>query len=139
MRRSILTVLAVGTFLVAAHGLHAQEAAPEAAEAAEAASDVQVVGATFLNPGAMEPMALNAEFTGSGDDLTAALTVPGMDLRVELNELLITDDTFTFSFLEPGGTLTIECSLYKLDDASFRGECFAGDDTAEMTIEAFEQ
>ena len=143
MNRSTFALLAAGMFVLSTTSdLRAQEAEAEAPDtAAEAPAEVQVVGATFLNPGALEPMALNAEFTGSGNDLAAALSVPGMDLRVELNELLITADKFTFSFIEPGGELTVECSLFKLDDGSFRGDCFAGDDgsSAEMTIEAFEE
>jgi len=120
----------------------AEAAAESASDAvAEVASDVQVVDASILNPGAMEPMDLNVEFSGSGDELAAAITVPGMEMRIELNEMLFTDDTFSFSFIAPGEDLVIECSLFELGDESFRGECFAGDDgtTAEMTIEAFER
>jgi hypothetical protein len=120
------------------------EAADATAEAAADAtadvlSGVQVVDATFLNPGSFEPMALAIEFSGSGDEWAAALTVPGMEMRIELLDLLLTEDEFSFS-LVPSGDDLIECKLYQLDDDSFRGECVDDEGTpGEMTIGAFER
>jgi hypothetical protein len=98
------------------------------------------VDAAIIRPGAFEPMALNVEFSGSGDELAAAITVPGAaGMRMEMSDLLISDEAFKFSFLEPGGT-NIECSLIRLEDDSFRGECGSGGgDPVEMTIAAFEE
>ena len=82
---------------------------PAADATADIASDVQVVDATFQNPGSFEPMALAIEFSGSGDEWAAALTVPGMEMRIELLDLLLTEDEFTFSLVPPGDDL-IECA-----------------------------
>lgn len=144
MKRSTFALFAAGMFVFAgASDLRAQDGdAGTADEAAtETPSDVQIVEATILNPGAMEPMDLNVEFSGSGDELAAAITLPGMEMRIELTDLLITDDAFSFSFTAPGEDLVIDCSLFRLGDESFRGDCFAGDDgtSAEMTIGAFEE
>ena len=147
MRRSILALLTVGIFVFASSSdLRAQEAAAEApADASEEAApetptDVQVVEATIINPGAFEPMELNVEFSGSGDDLAAAITIPGMEMRIDLNDLLVADDEFSFSLVNPGGQ-AIECALYQLDDESYRGECMAEGEgePAEMTLGAFER
>ncbi len=145
MRRSTFALLAAGMFVFAGtSNLHAQEAAADpvvdATEQAdsEAATDVQVVEATILNPGAFEPMELNVEFSGSGDDLAAAIMIPGMEMRFELTDLLLVDDEFSFLFVSPGGQ-EVECTLYELDDTSFRGECLADGEVAEMTIGAFEK
>ena len=158
MRQSIFALLAAGMFVFAGTSdLRAQDAPADAsAEAAadatadaaadatadataDAPSDVQVVDATILNPGAFEPMALNVEFSGFGDSMTAALTVPDMEgFRMEMNDLRFSDKGLTFTFLEPGGT-TIDCDLMRLEDDSFRGECDAGGVPIEMTIEAFEE
>jgi len=92
-----------------------------------------------MNPGAAEPTMLTVEFGGSGDALTAALTVPDVEgFRMEMTDLKLSDGAFTFLFLEPGGT-TIDCELMRLDDDSFRGECDAGGVPIEMTIEALEE
>ena len=141
MRRSTFALFVAGMFIIAGTtDLRAQDAAAADETTAEIPTDVQIVAATIINPGAFEPMDLNVEFSGSGDDLAAAITIPGMEMRIDLNDLLVADDEFSFSLINPGGQ-TIECNLYQLDDESFRGECFAGDDgtTAEMTIEAFEK
>ncbi len=154
MKHSILALLAAGMFLFAGTSeLRAQDAtadadADAAADATEEAaadateevpSDVQVVEASIINPGAFEPMALNVEFSGSGDDLAATITIPGMEMRIALDDLLLTDDLFSFSLVNPGGQ-AIECSLYQLDDESYRGECMdGGGEGAEMTIGAFEK
>ena len=138
MRQSIFSLLAAGMFVFAGTSdLRAQDADTEAA--ADAPSDVQVVEAMIMNAGAVEPTMLNVEFSGSGDSLTAALTVPDMEgFRMEMNSLRVTDKGFVFSFLEPGGT-SIDCDLMRLEDDSFRGECDAGGVPIEMTIEAFEE
>ncbi len=154
MRHSSFALLAAAMFVLAGTSdLRAQDEAAEAtadvtadasAEAAadataDVTADVQVVDATILNPDAFEPMALAIEFSGSGDEWAAALTVPGMEMRIELLDLLLTEDEFTFSLVPPGDDL-IECALYQLDDDSFRGECVDDDGTSgEMTIEAFEK
>ncbi len=149
MRHSILALLAAGMFLFAgtselrAQDATADTAADATAEAAaaateEAPSDVQLVEASILNPGAFEPMELNVEFSGSGDNLAAAITIPGMEMRIGLDDMLLTDDLFSFSFVNPGGQ-AVECSLFRLDDNSFRGECLADGEVAEMTIGAFEK
>lgn len=117
--------------------LRAQDADTEAAE--DTSSNVRVVDASMLSADGMEPTALYAEFSGSGDALTAALTVPDMEgFRMEMTDLHISEQGFTFSFLEPGGT-SIDCDLIRLGDDSFRGECDAGGIPVEMTIEAFEE
>lgn len=147
MSRSTLALLTTGMFVLAGtSNLHAQEAAADpvvdATEQAdsEAATDVQVVEATIFSPDAFEPMELNVEFSGSGDDLAAAITMPGMEMRIDLTGLVLTDDEFKFSMTSPGGE-EVECTLYQLDDASYRGECMAEgeDDFAEMTLGAFEK
>ena len=145
MRRSIFALLAAGIFVFAGTSdLRAQEADTEAAAettaeaATETPSDLQVVEATILNPGAFEPMEFNVEFSGSGDDLDAAITIPGTEMRIEMNDLLVADEEFTFSLVDPGGS-EIECTLYQLDDDSYRGECTDGGEAAEMTLGAFEK
>jgi len=140
MRRSTFALLAAGMFVFAGTSdLRAQDADVEAAASEDAPSDVQNVEAMIMNPGAAEPTMLTVEFSGSGDALTAALTVPDVEgFRMEMTDLKLSDDAFTFLFLEPGGT-TIDCELMRLDDDSFRGECDAGGVPIEMTIEAFEE
>ncbi len=154
MRHSTFALLAAGMFVLAGSSdLRAQDEAADAdadaaaeatAEAAAEAtadtpSDVQFVDATLLNPGAFEPMALNIEFSGSGDEWAAAITVPGLEMRIELLDLLLSEDKFSFSMVPPGGD-EIECTLYQLSDDSFRGDCFDDGGTGvEMTIDAFEQ
>ena len=140
MRRSTFALLAAGMFVFAGTSdLRAQDAEVEAAAGEDAPSDVQIVEAMILRAGAVESTILNVEFSGSGDGLTAALTVPDAEgFRMEMDNLLIGDKAFTFSFLEPGGT-TIDCELMRLEDDSFRGECDAGGVPIEMTIQAFEE
>jgi hypothetical protein len=121
-------------------------AAPVLAQEADAADDAAVpdavqatvVDATFTNPGAIEPTPVQVEFTGSGDDLGGTILVPGTELRIPLNEVKVTDDRLMFTFEDPGGAATIDCSLNRLSDDSFRGQCEAQGQTAEMTIDAFE-
>ncbi len=154
MRKSIFALLAAWMFLIAGTSeLRAQDATAnadadaaadatadaDAAATVEAPSDLQVVEASFLKPGAFEPMALNVEFSGSGDDLAAAITIPGTEMRFELTDLLLVDDEFSFSLVTDGGN-AMECWLYQVDDDSFRGECMAEDgEGAEITIGAFEK
>lgn len=141
MRRSIFALLTAGMFVFAGTSdVLAQDAAADVTEevVVETQIDVQVVEATILNPGAFEPMELNVEFSGSGDDLAAAITVPGMEMRIELTDLLLVDDEFSFSLINPGGQ-EIDCTLFELDDTSFRGECLADGEIAEMTLGAFER
>jgi len=140
MRRSTIALLAAGMFVFAGTSdLRAQDADVEAAADEDTSSDIQLVEAMIFNPGAATPTILNVEFSGSGDALTAALTVPDVEgFRMEMTDLKLSDDAFTFLFLEPGGT-TIDCELMRLDDDSFRGECDAGGVPIEMTIEAFEE
>ncbi len=140
MRRSTFALLAAGMFLLAGTSdLRAQDAEVEAAASEEAPSEVQVAEAMIFYDGAATATILNVEFGGSGDALTAALTVPDVEgFRMEMTDLKLSDDAFTFLFLEPGGT-TIDCELMRLEDDSFRGECDAGGVPIEMTIEAFEE
>ncbi len=143
MRRSISALLVAGIFVFAGTSdVLAQDAAADVAEevVVETQIDVQVVEATIINPGAFEPMELNVEFSGSGDDLAAAITIPGMEMRIDLTDLVLANDEFSFSLTNPGGQ-EIECSLYQLDDESYRGECTAEgeDEAAEMTLGAFEK
>jgi len=140
MKRSTFALLAAGMLVVGGTSdLRAQDAEVEATAGDDAPSNVQIVEAMIMNPGAAEPTILNVEFGGSGDELTAALTVPDVEgFRMEMTDLKLSDDAFTFLFLEPGGT-TIDCELMRLDDGSFRGECDAGGVPIEMTIEAFEE
>jgi len=140
MRRSTIALLAAGMFVFAGTSdLRAQDADVEAAADEDTSSDIQLVEAMIMNPGAAEPTMLTVEFGGSGDALTAALTVPDVEgFRMEMTDLKLSDGAFTFLFLEPGGT-TIDCELMRLDDDSFRGECDAGGVPIEMTIEAFEE
>ena len=120
-------------------------AAPALAQEADAADaavpdavQATVVDATFMNPGAVEPTEVQVEFTGSGDDLGGTILVPGTELRIPLNDVKVTDDRLMFTFEDPGGAATIDCSLNRLSDDSFRGQCEAQGQTAEMTIDAFE-
>lgn len=128
--------------LAAAPSLRAQEADAGGAEAAAPdaapyAARTTVVDATFMNPGAVEPTEVQVEFTGSDVDLGGAIVVPAADLRIPLSDMLLTADRLTFDFVEPGGS-TVDCSLNRLKDGSFRGQCEAGGQASEMTIEAFE-
>lgn len=135
----MLFLLAAGMFaFTGTSELRAQDVDTEAAE--DTPSDVQVVDASIFSADGMETTALNVEFSGSGDSMTAALTVPDMEgFRMEMNDLHISAQGFTFSFLEPGGT-SIDCDLIRLEDDSFRGECgTGGGPPVEMTIEAFEE
>lgn len=138
MRRSTFALLSAGVLIVAGTSdLRAQDADTE--PATETPSEVQIVEATILSPGAAEPSILNTEITGSGESMTAAFTVPDVEgFRMEMNNLRLNDKGFAFSFLEPGGT-SIDCDLMRLEDDSFRGECEAGGVPIEMTIDAFEE
>lgn len=150
MKHSMLILLAAGMFaFTGTSDLSAQEVAVDTTADADAEtateaiddtpSDVQVVDASIVNPGAVEPMALNVEFSGSADEWAGALTIPGMEMRIDLDDMLLTDDLFSFSLVNSGGQ-EIECSLFRLDDDSFRGECTdGGGEGAEMTIGAFEK
>ena len=140
MRRSTFALLAAGMFLFAGTSdLRAQDAEVEAVAGEDAPADVQIVEAMIIRAGAVEPTILNVKFNGSGDSMTAALTVPDVEgFRMEMDNLLIGGKAFTFSFLEPGGT-TIDCELMRLEDDGFRGECDAGGVPIEMTIDAFEE
>lgn len=121
-------------------------AVPALAQEADAADDAAVpdavqatvVDATFMSPGAVEPTEVQVEFTGSGDDLGGTILVPGADMRIPLDDVKVTDDRLMFTFEDPGGAATIDCSLNRLSDDSFRGQCEAQGQTAEMTIDAFE-
>ena len=136
--RSLALVPAALLWFAAAPALQAQEA--DAADAAAVPDAVQatVVDATFMNPGAVEPTEVQVEFTGSGDDLGGTILVPGADMRIPLDDMKVTDDRLMFTFEDPGGAATIDCSLNRLSDDSFRGQCEAQGQTAEMTIDAFE-
>lgn len=134
--RSLALVPAALLWFAAAPAL-AQEADMADTAAVPAAVQATVVDATFMNPGAMEPTEVQVEFTGSGDDLGGAIVVPAADLRIPLSDMLLTEDRLTFDFVEPGGS-TVDCTLNRLGDDSFRGQCLAGGQTAEMTIDAFE-
>lgn len=108
-----------------------------ASDDAAAPSESHVVDGTVLNPGATEPMDIQFEFTGSGDDLQAAILVPGANLRVELLEPRFLEKKFTFAFVEPGGTTRIECDLFRKRDDSFQGDCMeeGGGAPGQITIE----
>lgn len=142
MIRSTFALLAAGMLVLAGSpDLLAQDAGAEetADAAADAPSDVRVVDASILGADGMGLTALHVEFSGSGDSMTAALTVPDMEgFRMQMNDLHVSEQGFTFSFLEPGGT-SIDCDLMRLEDDSFRGECGTGGVPVEMTIEAFEE
>ena len=131
-RAAGLAILFAAAF--GASGLAAQEAT---AGAAETPSESRVVDGTVLNPGATEPMDIQFEFTGSGDDLQAAILVPGVDMRVELLEPHFAEKKFTFAFQEPGGTDRIECDLFRKRDDSFQGDCMkeGGGAPGQITIE----
>ncbi|MGD8495436.1 MAG: hypothetical protein PVF05_04545 [Gemmatimonadales bacterium] len=138
MNMRFSTTLAAALLILAATpSLHAQEAGGEEAAAPDA-EQATVVGATFQNPGAIEPTEVQVEFTGSGDELGGTILVPGADIRIPLNDMKLTDDRLMFTFEDPGGAATIDCSLNRLKDDSFRGQCEAQGQTAEMTIDAFE-
>lgn len=121
---------------VAAFGA-SELAAQEAASAGETSSESHIVDGTVLNPGATEPMDIQFEFTGAGDDLAAAILVPGANLRVELLEPRFLAKKFTFAFVEPGGTTRIECDLFRKRDDSFQGDCMeeGGGAPGQITIE----
>lgn len=140
MKTRFLTTLSAALLLFAAvPSLRAQEADTGSDEAAAPdAVQATVVDATFMNPGALEPTEVQVEFTGAGDNLGGTILVPGTDLRIELHEMMLTDDRLNFTFDDPGGAATIDCSLNRLKDDSFRGQCEAGGQAAEMTIDAFE-
>jgi len=134
MRHSA-SIVAAGILALAAmpSSLHAQEAA------AEAEADVQVVEAMIFRADGSEPSVLAAEIVGSGDEMTAALTVPSAPgFRMEMDNFSVGEGGMTFSFIEPGGT-TIGCELIRLEDDSFRGDCDAAGVPLEMSIEAFEE
>lgn len=135
MRLSAITLLVAGIFALAAmpSDLRAQEAD------AEAEADVQVVEAMIFRSDGSEPSVLAVEIAGSGDEMTAALTVPSAPgFRMEMDNFSVGEGGLTFSFLEPGGT-TIGCELTRLEDDSFRGDCDAAGVPLEMSIEAFEE
>lgn len=136
MSSSARTAVFIALFAVAsgASDIAAQEAA---STAAEASPEAHVVAATVLNPGATAPMDINFEFTGSGDDLEAAIVVPGVNLRVELLEPRFHEKKFTFAFIEPSGTDRIECTLFRDRDDSFSGDCAeqGGGAPGQMTLE----
>ena len=138
MKYSFFAVLVAGICaLTITPDLHAQEAEAEAES--EAVADVQVVEAMIFRADASDPSVLNVEIGGSGDELTAALTVPSAPgFRMEMDNFSVGENALTFSFLEPGGT-TIGCELMRLEDDSFRGDCDAGGVPLEMTIGAFEE
>jgi len=123
--------------LAAAPSLQAQDAGGDDGAAPDAVQ-ATIVDATFMSPDQMQPTEVQVEFTGSGDDLGGTILVPGADLRIELLEMMLSDDRLTFTFEDPGGAATIDCSLNHLKDHSFRGPCEAGGQTVEMTIDAFE-
>lgn len=138
MKTRFLTTPAVLLLLAAAPALQAQEAGTGSPDAAAPdAVQATVVDATFLSPGQVQPTEVQVEFTGSGDDLGGAIVVPAADLRIPLSDMLLTEDRLTFDFVEPGGS-TVDCTLNRLGDDSFRGQCLAGGQTTEMTIDAFE-
>lgn len=57
-----------------------------------------------------------------------------------MNDLLFTEDRFTFSFVAPGDGPVIECALDRLDEGGFEGECFDDEGTVvPMKIGAFEE
>lgn len=134
--KKLLAALALGAFLLqGASHLHAQDTAEEPA------GDLRIVEGSVLNPGDVDPMALNFEFSGTGESLNGEITVPGVEgMRVAMNELLLTESRFTFSFQAPGDSSYIECDLERRDDDSFDGECFDDQGTVvPMTIGAFEE
>lgn len=138
MRRTTFALLAAGALVAAsATHLHAQEVDADA----DTPSDVRVVEGSITNPGSVDPMPLNFEFSGSGDGLAAAITVPAVaDMRIVMNELMLTDSRFTFSFAAPGDETLIECDLERQDDDSFEGECFDDEGTiVPIVIGAFEE
>lgn len=102
-----------------------------------APSESRIVDATVLNPGSTQPMDIQFEFTGSEENLRAAILVPGVDLRVELLEPRFHEKTFTFAFQEPGGGDRIECTLFRNRDDSFDGDCMeeGGGAPGQMTLE----
>jgi hypothetical protein len=135
MRFAPLAMLAVTAVALAAmpSSLRAQEAD------AEDEADVQIVEAMIFRSDGSEPSVLAAEIAGSGDEMTAALTVPSAPgFRMEMDNFSVGEGGMTFSFLEPGGT-TIGCELIRLEDDSFRGDCDAAGVPLEMSIEAFEE
>ena len=129
-------VFAVAILLVVAFGSNGL-IAQEAEFSAEEPSETRVVDGTVLNPGATQPIDIQFEFTGSEEDLEAAILVPGMDLRVELLEPRFREESFTFAFQEPGGGDRIECTLFRNRDGSFDGDCMEEDGGApgQMTVE----
>ena len=142
--KKLIALLAAGAFLFAGVShVHAQEAADAGEEDVEVAVDVdvRVVAGSVVNPGDVDPMDLNFEFSGAGESLQAEITVPGAEgMRIVMNELLITDTRFTFSFQAPGNSSYIECDLERMQDDSFYGDCFDDEGTVvPMTIGAFEE
>lgn len=137
MKMRALALVPAALLCFAATPALAQEADAGHDAAVPDAVQATVVDATFTNPGAVEPTDVQVEFTGSGDDLGGAILVPGTELRLPLNDVQVTDDRLMFTFEEPGGS-TVDCSLNRLSDDSFRGQCEAQGQTAEMTIDAFE-
>ena len=134
MKHSSFALLAAGVCLLAA----SPDAFAQEAEA-EAEAEVQVVEAMIFRADGSEPSVLAVEIGGSGDEMTAALTVPSAPgFRMEMDNFSVGEGGLTFSFLEPGGT-TIGCELMRLEDDSFRGDCDAAGVPLEMSIEAFEE
>lgn len=134
MKHSSFALLLAGMCVLAVTpNLGAQEAE------AEVEAEVQVVETMIFRADGSEPSVLNTEIAGSGDEMTAALTVPSAPgFRMEMDNFSVGEDGLTFSFLEPGGT-TIGCELMRLEDDSFRGDCDAAGVPLEMSIEAFEE
>ena len=104
----------------------------------EAGGKDQVVDGSVLNPGATEPLVLNFNCSGAGEDLAGAITVPGVEaLRMDLRDVVVTTDRFMFVYTSPDGT-EIECTLLEEGGEGFRGECMAGMDSIEMAVGVFE-
>lgn len=124
------SVLASGILLLAV---------ASSAQAQEPTVDVEarVVGGSIMPPNSIEPMELLFEFTGNGPSLAGAIRIPGVEhLRMEMTDTLVTDEVFSFSFVNPAGTHTAECSLERQSDRSLRGECVAADGAMEIQIDA---
>ena len=136
MNRSARTA-GLAILFAAAFGASEVVAQEAASGGGETPSERRVVDGTVLNPGATEPMDIQFEFTGSGEDLQAAILVPGASLRVDLLEPLFLEKQFTFAFHEPGGTDRIECALFRANDDSFKGDCLeeGGGAPGQMTLE----
>lgn len=136
MSASARTALLVALF-AAASGASELTAQDAMSADAETPPEPHVVAGTVLNPGGTVPMDVSFEFTGSGDDLQAAILVPGMNLRVELLEPQFDETKFTFAFVEPGGNERIECTLFRDRSDAFSGDCMqeGGGAPGQMTVE----